>query len=155
VSTKKILSIKKNDITNYNNYKYCDKRGISVLLHKILFEWDRMPKYRVPKEVSAIARRALEYNRSLPPSRRAAQKVLKDGSRVEGTGVRTAKRLISGSIDADQMILMRAWFARHGESPLESKKRKDKTSKAAIAWALWGGNPARTFVSKKLKELGL
>jgi len=114
-----------------------------------------MPKYRVPKEVSAIARRALEYNRSLPPSRRAAQKVLEDGSRVDGTGIRTAKRLISGSIDADQMILMRAWFARHGESPMETKNRRDKTSKASIAWALWGGTPGRSFVRRKLRELGL
>lgn len=114
-----------------------------------------MPKYRVPKEVVAIAKRALEYNRSLPPSRRAAQKTLDSGERVPGTGIRTAKRIISGSIDADQMILMRAWFARHGDSPLESKKRKDKTSKAAIAWALWGGNAGRRFVIKKLKELGL
>lgn len=114
-----------------------------------------MPKYRVPKEAVNIAKRALQYNRSLPPSRRAAQKVLPDGTRVDGTGIRTAKKIISGSLDAKQMVIMRAWFARHGDSPKETKSRRDKTSKAAIAWALWGGNPMRLFVNRKLKELGM
>lgn len=114
-----------------------------------------MPKYKVPKSSIRIATRALEYNQSLPPSKRAAQKILPDGTRVDGTGVKTAKKIISGSLDAKQMIIMRAWFARHGKSPLETQKRRDKTSKSAIAWALWGGNPMRQFVNKKLKELGL
>ena len=111
-----------------------------------------MPKYRVPATVSRIARRAIDYNLSLPMSRRAAYKD-EGGKRVPGTGMRTARRLASGSIDEEQMILMRAWFARHGESEKEAEARKDKTSKAAIAWALWGGNAGRRFVSAKLREL--
>tara|TARA_R100001460_G_scaffold83976_2_gene124965 strand:- start:406 stop:771 length:366 start_codon:yes stop_codon:yes gene_type:complete len=111
-----------------------------------------MPKYRVPGNISRIARRAIDYNLSLPISRRAAYKD-EGGKRVPGTGMRTARRLASGSIDEEQMILMRAWFARHGESEKEAEARKDKTSKAAIAWALWGGNPGRRFVSAKLREL--
>jgi len=49
--------------------------------------------------------------------------------------------------------LMAAWFARHGEAEEESKARQDKTSKAALAWALWGGNAARRYVNAKLREL--
>ncbi len=111
-----------------------------------------MPKYKLPTDIQRIARNAMEYNLSLPISRRAAYKD-EDGKRVPGTGMRTARRLISGAIDEEQMRLMSAWFARHGESEEESKARQDKTSKAAIAWALWGGSPARRWVRAKLLEL--
>lgn len=111
-----------------------------------------MPKYRVPQNISRIAQRAIDYNLSLPMSRRAAYKD-EGKDRVPGTGMRTARRLASGAIDEEQMILMRAWFARHAESPGEKEARKDKTSKASIAWALWGGSPARRWVSSKIKEI--
>ena len=111
-----------------------------------------MPKYKVPSNIIAIARRAIDYNISLPMSKRAAMKEV-DGKKVFGTGMRTARRIVSGSIDRKQMELMRAWFARHGESEKEKQARKDKTSKAAIAWALWGGSPGRRFVEAKLRDL--
>jgi len=111
-----------------------------------------MPKYKVPSNIIAIARRAIDYNISLPMSRRAAMKE-ENGKKVFGTGMRTARRIVSGSIDRKQMELMRAWFARHGASEKEKQARKDKTSKAAIAYALWGGNPGRRFVEAKLREL--
>ena len=111
-----------------------------------------MPTVRVPASIREIAQRAIEQNLALPISQRAAYKD-EDGKRVPGTGMRTARRLASGAIDEAQMKLMSAWFARHGEAEEESKARQDKTSKAAIAWALWGGSPARRFVNAKLREL--
>lgn len=111
-----------------------------------------MPKYRLPADIQRIARNAIEYNLSLPISKRAAYKD-ENGKRVPGTGMRTARRIVSGAIDEAQMRLMSAWFARHGESEREAEARQDKTSKAAIAWSLWGGNPARRFVNAKLREL--
>lgn len=111
-----------------------------------------MPKYKIPEDIQRIARNAIEYNLSLPMSRRAAYKE-ENNNRVPGTGMRTARRLASGAIDEEQMRLMSAWFARHGEAEDESKARQDKTSKAAIAWALWGGSPARRWVDAKLREL--
>ena len=111
-----------------------------------------MPKYKVPQNIIKIAQRAIDYNLSLPMSRRAAYK--DDGNkRVPGTGMRTARRLASGAIDEQQMILMRAWFARHAESPGEKKARRDRTSKASIAWRLWGSNEARRWVSSRLREI--
>ena len=111
-----------------------------------------MPKYKVPQDIQRIAQRAIEYNLSLPMSRRAAYK--QEGKdRVPGTGMRTARRLASGAIDEKQMILMRAWFARHAESPGEKEARRDKTSKASIAWALWGGSRGRRFVIGMLREI--
>ena len=111
-----------------------------------------MPKYRVPKHIIKIVRIAYEYNLSLPISRRAADKE-DNGKKVPGTGMRTARRIMSGAIDKQQMILMSAWFARHGASEKEAKARQDKTSKAAIAWALWSGNAGRRWVNARLKEL--
>ena len=113
-----------------------------------------MPKYKIPARISNIARQALALNNSLPPSKRAAQKIV-DGKRQPGTGIKTARKLISGSIDTEQMILMRAWFARHGKSEKEAEARQASNSKAAIAWALWGGTAARIWVNRKLRELKL
>lgn len=110
-----------------------------------------MPTINVPREIQRIAKRAIDFNLSLPKSKRASYKD-ENGERVPGTGMRTARRLASGKVDREQLELMDAWFARHGESPREAKARQDQTSKAAIAWALWGGSKARSWVSKALKE---
>lgn len=111
-----------------------------------------MPTIKVPQRIQLIANRAIEYNMSLPMSKRAAYKDDND-KRVPGTGMRTARRLASGQVDLEQLRLMDAWFARHGESEAEAKARQDKTSKAAIAWALWGGTPASRWVKRAIKEL--
>jgi hypothetical protein len=112
-----------------------------------------MPKdIRVPQNIRTIAQRAIDYNLSLPIAQRAAYKD-DNNKRVPGTGMRTARRLISGRIDENQLRLMAAWFARHGESKREAKARQDKTSKAAIAWALWGGSPARRWAEAKLRQI--
>jgi hypothetical protein len=111
-----------------------------------------MPKYKVPREVQKIAQRALDYNLSLPLNQRAAYKEV-EGKRVAGTGIRTARRLISGAIDEEQARLMSAWFARHASNEAEAEARKDKTSKAAVAFALWGGNPGRRYAEGLIRKL--
>ena len=111
-----------------------------------------MPKYNVPREVREIAEKAIAYNLSRSLSQRAAYKD-EDGKRVPGTGMRTARRLASGGVDEAQIDLMIAWFARHGESEAESLARRDKTSKAAIAWALWGGNPGRAWAKAQKRQI--
>lgn len=111
-----------------------------------------MPTISVPRKIRQIAQRAIDYNMSRPISQRAAYKD-DDGDRVPGTGMRTARRLASGKVDLEQLKLMRAWFARHGDSEQEAKARQDQTSKAAVAWALWGGSPARSWVNQAIKSL--
>jgi len=106
-----------------------------------------MPTYRVPRDIQTIANRAREYNLSLPLSRRASYAEGKPGR-----GMLTARRLISGKVDLEQIKVMAAWFARHGEAEKESEARKDRTSKAAIAWALWGGTPASRWVKRIIRE---
>ncbi len=109
-------------------------------------------KIKVPREVQLLAKRAIDYNNSRPIAQRAAYKD-ENGKRVPGTGMRTARRLASGEVDRAQLELMRAWFARHGESPKEAEARRDKTSKAAVAWALWGGTPGRRWVNRALRAI--
>jgi len=111
-----------------------------------------MPTYAVPQSIRSIAARAIEQNLALPISKRAAYKDVGD-KRVAGTGMRTARRLVSGRVDEQQLILMRAWFARHGASEKEKEQRKDKTSKASIAWRLWGGTGAIAFVNSQLRSI--
>jgi hypothetical protein len=110
-----------------------------------------MAQYNVPREIQIIANRALEYNRSLPQSQRAAYKTKPNGERVPGTGMLTARRLASGRVDDEQIKLMVAWFARHGEA--NQKQRRDRTSKMAIAWALWGGTPAQRWAKRIGKQI--
>src|SRR6056300_977810 len=108
-----------------------------------------MAQYNVPREIQIIANRALEYNRSLPQSKRAAYKTKPNGERVPGTGMLTARRLASGRVDDEQIKLMVAWFARHSQANQE--QRRDRTSKMAIAWALWGGTPAQRWAKRIAK----
>jgi len=111
-----------------------------------------MPTVPVPSVIRDIARRAIDQNMSLPISKRAAYKD-ENGKRVPGTGMRTARRLVSGKVDYDQLILMRAWFARHGASEKEKAQRKDKTSKASIAWRLWGGSGTISWINQMIRKL--
>lgn len=111
-----------------------------------------MPTIKVPRKIQLIAQRAITYNLEQSPSNRAAYKD-EGGKRVPGTGMKTARKLVSGEVDLEQLRLMDAWFSRHGESPESSKARQDQTSKAAIAWALWGGSPARDWVKRAIKQL--
>jgi len=111
-----------------------------------------MPKIKVPSEIIRLAKKAIDENNSLPISQRASYKQEGD-KKVPGTGMRTARRLVSGAVDREQLELMRAWFARHGESIKEKEARKDKTSKAARAWMLWGGSPGMRWVRMVLREM--
>lgn len=111
-----------------------------------------MPTIKVPRKIQLIAQRAIKYNLEQPASRRAAYKD-EGGKKVPGTGMKTARKLASGEVDLEQLKLMSAWFARHGESPKEAEARQNKTSKAAVAWALWGGTPARAWVERAIKQL--
>ena len=111
-----------------------------------------MPKYRVPQQIRNVVARAIAQNLDRPISQRAAYKDV-NGKRVAGTGMRTARRLLSGSVDEQQLILMRSWFARHGASPKEKKARKDINSKASIAYRLWGGSQAIPFINGQLRAI--
>lgn len=74
------------------------------------------------------------------------------------TGFARARSLVRGSIDLENLLIMRNWFARHlhtsrpGYVKWHSLRRPKgdqykKKSRGAVAWLLWGGDPAYLWVS--------
>lgn len=104
-----------------------------------------MPSYRPPADVARAARRALEIRKSLPASRRGGTAV----------GVRRAVQLARRDpISLETVQRMASFFARHEKAPGSAEARQDKSSKAAQAWGLWGGNAGRRWAAKILREEG-
>lgn len=69
------------------------------------------------------------------------------GAGLRPATVACARQLAEGApITLSKARKMRAWFARHGAAGAESARRQDDPfSPAAVAWLLWGGNPAIPF----------
>ena len=111
-----------------------------------------MSTYKAPAFIKQLVQRAINANLDRPLSQRAAYNE-ENGKRVEGTGMRTARRIINDQGDEEQLVLMKNWFARHGDSPKEAQARMKSNSKAAIAWALWGGTPGRRWVNQTLRKI--
>lgn len=104
-----------------------------------------MPKiYEPTSEMARIAEDVLELRKTLPPSRRAGTP----------TGVARARDLKNRrKLDLSTVWRMRQFFRRHGSAPGSARARQDRTSKAAQAWALWGGNPGREFAEAIVREV--
>jgi len=102
-----------------------------------------MPSYKPPAAVARAARRALDIRDGLPPSRKAGTAV----------GVRRAAQLAARQqVSLDTIKRMVSFFARHGASPGSAKARRNRTSKAAQAWGLWGGNAGRSWARRILRQ---
>ena len=99
--------------------------------------------YKPPAAVAKAAQAALDIRKTLPPSRRGGTDV----------GVRRAVQLARRDpVSIDTIKRMVSFFARHAESPGSAEARRDKTSKAAQAWGLWGGSAGRTWAARILRE---
>lgn len=77
------------------------------------------------------------------------------GDGLEPATVAWARRLAHGeAVSTEKARAMRAWFARHEESPGEAEARRDdKTSPAWVAWLLWGGDAGRAWASKIMRQV--
>lgn len=94
-----------------------------------------------PADVRRIARNAL-----------ARREVYGRGGTA--VGVARARDLAAGRNLSDETIQrMVSFFARHGASEDSKRARADRTSAAAIAWGLWGGNPGRSWASSELRKI--
>lgn len=92
-----------------------------------------MPAHRPPLAVAAVAAQALEDRRRY-------------GRGGTSVGVRRAVRLVKRvPLDESELQTMRAWFARHAHLWVY---RADSSSAASISWRLWGGQPAREWLSR-------
>lgn len=55
----------------------------------------------------------------------------------------------TGRVSTDKARRMAAWFARHGAAVAESTaRRRDRSSPAAVAWLLWGGDVGRAWAER-------
>jgi hypothetical protein len=102
--------------------------------------------YEPPQEVRDEAKRALKWI-----SEGFA------GSGFTGVGRARARDLASGrSISVDTMRRMSSYFARH-EVDKQGKgwgpDEKGYPSAGRVAWAAWGGDPGRKWVSKMLSNI--
>lgn len=104
-----------------------------------------MPRiYEPTEEMSRIAEDVLELRKTLAPSRRAGTP----------TGLARARDIKNRrKLDLSTVWRMRQFFRRHGSAPGSAQARQDRTSKAAQAWALWGGNPGREFAERIVREV--
>ena len=82
---------------------------------------------------------------------RAGLKLLDQGYGGAGLADDTidwAKRLARGeAITKQKATKMRGWLARHGPPAAEAAARlRDPLSPAAVAWLLWGADPAVAYI---------
>jgi len=118
--------------------------------------------YKVPASVASAARVGLA--------------MVKAGyAGGHATGHKRAKQLATcASVDEATINFMRNWFARHGPNAanggtsyrgykkfveaIQSKDPKVQTSKGswhgAVAWMIWGGDPAYRWIRNLRKDLG-
>lgn len=102
-----------------------------------------MPK--PPKNVQKAAERGLKNRR----------KRAKSTKRPGGTtvGVARARDLKNRRNVSDKTLKrMKAFFDRHDTAAERRNRKKSSTSRAAIAWDLWGGNAGRRWVNRELKK---
>ena len=104
-----------------------------------------MPKiYKPTAEMARIARNVLELRSTLPPSQRAGTP----------TGIARARDIANRRLMAAHTVWrMTSFFARHGASPGSADNRRNAKSKAAQAWALWGGNAGRTWSNNIVRDI--
>ncbi len=116
---------------------------------------------------------ALEYlsegrDVTRPPS--AVKAAFREGLRLHARGhageglqdqtVDDARALAKGSpMSPEKAVAMRAWFARHGAQPEQTRARKDQraaldagedlaSAPALVSWLLWGGDEAQAWAEK-------
>lgn len=107
-------------------------------------------RFKVPKAVQSNAALGIELSKEhgvgLPPNPKGGM----------GTGKRTAQRLTSGEVDEEQIVLMAAWLARHGEQ-LDRRRsgweNREEPSAEWVSWLGWGGDEAVPWVRASMKQI--
>ena len=99
-----------------------------------------------PKSVQKAAQRALDARDSVPPSRKAGTPV----------GVKRASDLARGANISNQtLVRMRSYLLRAKKNYREARNagKSITESKAYMAYYLWGGPAALTWVNSELAKL--
>lgn len=97
-----------------------------------------------PRAARAAARSALKRRRG-----RARETERPGGTAV---GVARARDIANGrNLSPRTLARMRSFFARHDTPAERAARARDPMSPAAIAWDLWGGDPARAWIERNIR----
>lgn len=122
---------------------YCSLWSAQVMASYYCNKWqgnaeDRAESFTPTQEMKAEARRGLEWRRVFG----------RGGTEI---GVARARDIINGNLPYATVLRMRSFFARHeidkkgqGFTPSEN----GYPSAGRIAWALWGGDPGKTWADR-------
>ena len=100
-----------------------------------------------PQYIQDAAKRALEARRNVPPSRKAGTPV----------GIARANQLARGdNLSTNTLVRMRSYLerARSDYDDARAKGLSIEESKAIMAFYLWGGPRALSWVNAQLKKVG-
>jgi hypothetical protein len=121
-----------NDLLNPDHPRYSEKKD----------DKQRQESYTPTKEMRAEARRGLEWRRIYG----------RGGTEI---GVARARDIINGALSYDTVLRMRSFFARHEVDKQGKGFTPDEDcypSAGRIAWALWGGDPGKTWADNIVKN---
>ena len=107
-------------------------------------------KITPPKSAQRRAARALEIRADLPPSRRAGLSPGRARALGIRSGVSQARRIARGA--PVEVAPVRAFFSRFAGMVERARAQglDARTSRAVLAWDLWGGDPmARAVFSSR------
>lgn len=107
-----------------------------------------------PPAARRKARSALAVRATLPASRRGGLDAQEARAQGITSGVEQARRIAAGeTVDARQV---KAFFSRHRGNFEKARARglTPATSRAMMAWDLWGGEPMRRFVTSVVASQG-
>jgi hypothetical protein len=104
-----------------------------------------------PKDAQRVAARALSIRASLPASRQGGLDKAEAARQGIRSGVEQAKRIAAGkTMDAKPI---HRFFSRFATMVARARAagKTPETSRAILAWDLWGGDPMRLAVARILR----
>ena len=109
-----------------------------------------------PKGVAEAAKKGLEYRQKASPSNKGGLTPAEAGKQGIGSGVQRAVNLKNRDTISPEVIKqMRGFLSRSEKSSTISPENKDTpwNDKGYVAWLLWGGDPAKAWVTKLIKQM--
>lgn len=109
-----------------------------------------------PKSVSEAAAKGLELRAKASPSNRGGLTSEEAGKQGIGSGVQRAVNLKNRDTVSPKVIKqMRGFLSRSEKSSAISPENKGTpwNDKGYVAWLLWGGDPAKAWVAKVIKQM--
>ena len=100
--------------------------------------------YKPSQAMQKAARRALEFRKTLPPSKRFGTAV----------GLARARDIANGvNLSRDTIVRMRSFLARHRKNREKYRGVKfENAGPGRWSWDLWGGDAAVSWVNDKIKR---